>query len=637
MMRVPAKARVLFTATVLLGLGMLVGAVAFVDSLSLPAFALLAAAVILTELLQVTSADGSEDPEHAHAFSFSSSVHLGAVLIAGPLAAAVVAALGVVAVDGLRGQRASKVLFNASVFALASATGGMAYLAAGGESGVLDLPGDFVAVAILAVVYSGINVALVTMIISLTASNGAWRTLHRSFWSALPSTASEAGLGMLFALCAFVEPWAVAALVPLVLSVYLAHARLALLRRETSRALETFANMVDERDPYTYRHSTRVAEYVHELALGLRLAPAEVARLHRAGRLHDLGKISVDAAVLRKSSRLDAEEWAAMRRHPRLSARLLRRFHFAAEEARAVEYHHERFDGRGYYGIESGDIPLTAHFLIVADSYDAMTSDRPYRRGLSEEAALTEIEQNAGTQFHPAVAKAFVAQRRGLDPIAAISATEYEELRRVTIARRSSRLPRLPWELFAALALAVGFGLTGLGHPEGAVAGALVAAGAVIVHRRQLRRGERLARALRAALEETSSAAGSLRQLHERLSSTAPLRWSGVLDWQERQLSGSIVIASGPASESPEETALTSWLVREADASAELLHDRQGSRKLVGVRLERDGSTAGYVVLVFESLPRHVELALRALHQDLSVALAPLCVDAPTGVLAAAS
>ena len=99
-----------------------------------------------------------------------------------------------------------------------------------------------------------------------------------------------------------------------------------------------------------------------------------------------------------------------MRRHPRLSARLLQRFEFVSAQARAVELHHERMDGAGYYGVGGDDLPLASHFLIVADSFDAMTTDRPYRAGLSHEAALTEIERNAGTQFHPTVATSL---RRG--------------------------------------------------------------------------------------------------------------------------------------------------------------------------------------------------------------------------------
>src|SRR5207244_3859818 len=201
------------------------------------------------------------------------------------------------------------------------------------------------------------------------------------------------------------------------------------LQRETLRALETFANIVDERDPSTYRHSLRVAGYVDSLARALRLPFSEIDRLRWAGRLHDLGKVAVDASLLRKRGRLDGAEWAAMRRHPRLSARLLQRFEFVAPQARAVELHHERMDGAGYYGVGGDELPLASHFLIVADSFDAMTTDRPYRPGLSPEAALVEIELNAGTQFHPAVAKAFVAVQRGLDPASVLSAAELREIR----------------------------------------------------------------------------------------------------------------------------------------------------------------------------------------------------------------
>ena len=94
-------------------------------------------------------------------------------------------------------------------------------------------------------------------------------------------------------------------------------------------------------------------------------------------------------------------------------------------------------DGGGYYGVGGDELPLASHFLIVADSFDAMTTDRPYRAGLSHEAALAEIERNAGTQFHPAVAKAFVAVQRGVDPATVLSVEELAELRGASAPYRS--------------------------------------------------------------------------------------------------------------------------------------------------------------------------------------------------------
>jgi putative nucleotidyltransferase with HDIG domain len=442
-MRLPLKARALIIGTVALGSGVLAVAAVEVAAVPLATIALLAAAAVVTELVVVPSDEESLDALDAHAFSFSTGVHVAAVLILGPWAAALVAAFGVLAVDGLRGAKLRQVGYNASVFVLASVGGYGAFTLLGGAAGALELPADFPALAALAATYYTVSTLLVSSVIALSSRTSVWPLARQALSTAAPSAAGEIGLGVALALFAFSEPWAIVVLAPLVLAVYLAHARLAELRRGTARALETFANVVDERDPYTYEHSARVAEYVRELGEALGLPSSEVAKLRRAGRLHDLGKIAVETASLRKDEQLSEEEWVAMRRHPRLSAHLLRDFRFAADEGAAVEYHHERFDGRGYYGAQPDDIPLAAHFLIVADSYDAMTSDRPYRRALPREQALAELEAGAGTQFHPAVAKAFVALQRGLDPFAALTPAERDELGRLSPRRLKALHRRL--------------------------------------------------------------------------------------------------------------------------------------------------------------------------------------------------
>src|SRR5207249_3614472 len=185
---------------------------------------------------------------------------------------------------------------------------------------------------------------------------------------ALPDliTASAAvGLGVVLAYAAIGQIWLAVVLVPLLLLVERLYARVVALRREMATALETFANIVDERDPSTYGHSARVAGYVRDLARAFGLPASEVGRLWWAGRLHDLGKVAVDAAVLGKPGKLSPAEWGTVWRAPRLSARLLQRFRFAAQQAQAVEYHRERYNGRGYYRVRSENIPLAAHFLIL--------------------------------------------------------------------------------------------------------------------------------------------------------------------------------------------------------------------------------------------------------------------------------
>ena len=174
----------------------------------------------------------------------------------------------------------------------------------------------------------------------------------------------------------------------------------------TIRAL---AAAVDAKDSYTLGHSERVAAYAKRLALYVG-ASAELAEtVERCGFLHDVGKIGVPDAILKKPERLTDEERAIMETHPVLGEVIVRKVPQLEELLPGVRWHHERWDGRGYPdGLAGEDIPLVARFLAVADTFDAMTSDRPYRKGLPLEIALSEIEKGAGTQFDPDLAIAFV-------------------------------------------------------------------------------------------------------------------------------------------------------------------------------------------------------------------------------------
>ncbi|MGH3033253.1 MAG: HD-GYP domain-containing protein, partial [Gaiellaceae bacterium] len=618
MTRPDFQARALVAGTV--GVGAVLLGVAALETRGVPLgmLVLLGAAALLTELIVVPQDESSFDPRDRTAFTFSASVHIAAVLLLGPWAAALVAAFGVLVADGLSGTPLRKLAFNASASALAAGAAGGAFLLGGGEVGRIDLPADFLAIGLTAVTLYSVGALLVSTVVALAGGMPLCPAVREGFVGGLASSVCEAGLGLALAAFAEAEPWAAAALFPLVAAVYRSHERLVTLRRETANALETFANVVDERDPHTYRHSARVAEHVRSLAEALELPPRAVAQLRWAGRLHDLGKISVDAAILRKPGKLEGEEWTAMRLHPRLSARLLRRFRFAGEQAKAVEYHHERFDGTGYYGIASAEIPLAAHFLVVADSFDAMTSDRPYRAGLAEEVALAEIERNTGSQFHPGVAKAFVALRRGEDPRAVLTPAERAELRRLGSARprldvRRVLAPRP--ELLGAGGVAASLLAVGAGHPSLALPGLAVALAGVGLHAWTRLRARRLLAGLRRAAE-AEVPADVLTGLVGELSRACPLRWAGVVRWRERECVGVLELECGDGTTlGPSQEGLTSWLVREAEAATGPLVapgfelGRRDPHLVLPLR--RGPALDGYLVLaVSKRVPRPVEEAL---------------------------
>jgi HD-GYP domain-containing protein (c-di-GMP phosphodiesterase class II) len=181
--------------------------------------------------------------------------------------------------------------------------------------------------------------------------------------------------------------------------------------------LEKVARLLEAKDPYTAYHSERVAVIALEIGREMGLHPGLLESLEVGARLHDVGKVSVPDTVLRKEGGLSPEEWAVMREHPAMGAKALAPIAslLGREAVEIARHHHERWDGEGYpEGLRGEEIPLLARIVAVADAYEAMTSDRPYRRALSPEEAARRIREGAGAQFDPEVVEAFLrAWRRG--------------------------------------------------------------------------------------------------------------------------------------------------------------------------------------------------------------------------------
>jgi HD-GYP domain-containing protein (c-di-GMP phosphodiesterase class II) len=173
--------------------------------------------------------------------------------------------------------------------------------------------------------------------------------------------------------------------------------------------LASFSAALEARDPYLRGHSARVTAFAEALALALGWGERRLETLRLGGSLHDVGKISVEASVLRKAGPLTEAEVSQIRRHPVSGARLVESFDDFLEALPYVLHHHERWDGSGYpHRLEGESIPLEARVLGVADAFDAMTSARPYRPALSVVQALDELERCAGSQFDPSLACVFV-------------------------------------------------------------------------------------------------------------------------------------------------------------------------------------------------------------------------------------
>jgi HD-GYP domain-containing protein (c-di-GMP phosphodiesterase class II) len=186
--------------------------------------------------------------------------------------------------------------------------------------------------------------------------------------------------------------------------------------RETFYATaEALADAIEKRDPYTGGHTKRVLEYSLAIGKELGLSPETMEKLKLSAVLHDIGKIGIDDRILKKEASLDDDEFAAMMEHTTLGMEIINHVPQLKDIIPGILYHHERVDGKGYpNGYKGGKIPIIARIISVSDTYDAMTTPRPYRKGLPKEMAFKELKQNVGKQFDKDVVNAFVrAFKRG--------------------------------------------------------------------------------------------------------------------------------------------------------------------------------------------------------------------------------
>jgi hypothetical protein len=267
----------------------------------------------------------------------------------------------------------------------------------------------FPALVSLAAAYHLVDVLVVVIAISLSSSESPLTVFSSTFRSVLIPSLSLVLVGVIFALL-WHASWV---LFPLVLvPVWYSSrsfANLARQRQETMEAVFKMAESIDYRDTLTYEHSERLVNLTRRLARSLGLIQERTEEVVLAARVHDLGKIGISNDILHKQGRLTEEERRIIEEHPVIGAEILSSYSGFRESLAFVRHHHERWDGQGYPdGLRGEDIPLGARIITVADSFDAMTSDRPYRKGMSVEDAVERLKDGMGSQFDPTVTAKFI-------------------------------------------------------------------------------------------------------------------------------------------------------------------------------------------------------------------------------------
>ncbi|MCL1958853.1 MAG: HD-GYP domain-containing protein [Spirochaetes bacterium] len=182
-----------------------------------------------------------------------------------------------------------------------------------------------------------------------------------------------------------------------------------LLEKTHFETIMAFSEALEARDQYTAGHSRRVMEYSKGIGQRMKLDKQDIEDLKRSALLHDIGKIGIPDIILKKKTKLTNEEYAIIKSHPETGASILKYIKAFKDLVPAVYHHHEQFDGEGYPdGVKGTAIPLHARIIAIADTFDAMTSNRSYRSALSFRSALSELKRNKGVQFDPDIADIFI-------------------------------------------------------------------------------------------------------------------------------------------------------------------------------------------------------------------------------------
>ena len=355
-------------------------------------------------------------PNDSVGVSVGSAINLASIIVGGPILGTVTAGLGFLFRFPFVSSEERRIhlfntpfyitIFNVSQSIIGIGIMGLAYLYTGGAIGQFN----FIQAIFILLLGMVINTFIISGLMSILRKEEFTKIWIANIKGTILSSLAVGTLGIIMAIAYIVYGYGAVLLFfgPLLLARYSFKLYMDM-RNLYISTIQTLNKTIEAKDPYTSGHANRVEEYSVLLAEAIELTEDKIQNTKTAAILHDIGKIAINDNILNKATKLTSEEYAEIMKHPSVGADIISKMDFFKDIKGIVRHHHERYDGKGYPdGLKGDDIPIEACILAIADSYDAMTSDRPYRKALEKEVALEEIKNNAGTQFHPKLALAFV-------------------------------------------------------------------------------------------------------------------------------------------------------------------------------------------------------------------------------------
>jgi putative nucleotidyltransferase with HDIG domain len=304
-----------------------------------------------------------------------------------------------------------KTAFNSANLTLSVYFGGTVFLQTGGVVGSLSLPGVIAPSVMLIITIITVNSTLLILLFKLNEGIPFFASFAKNFVDFLPSVIAAAPIGYFIAKFMLMSD-GVYLVILFFLPLLLARFSFSMyinVKQNYYTMMKTLTNTLEAKDEYTRGHSERVEVYSKIIATEMHLPAPRIEELSVAALLHDVGKIGIDENILKKPDRLNSEERRIIQSHPEISVHILRDVKLSPLTLNIILHHHERYDGFGYPdGLGGDELPMEVYAICVADTYDAITSDRPYSHGRSPEAARDIIIEESGHQFHPEAVEAFI-------------------------------------------------------------------------------------------------------------------------------------------------------------------------------------------------------------------------------------